>query len=339
MWKTSTALQEAPVCLRCQYRLALRRRRPQLIPQRSHVQQPRQHRHFALGRPLYQDTATAPEDDNDPALGTTIFSWEIPKKPVKRIDRSRGTFTSTKDSLGFDTLGEPAEVLIIKEREAQDGGEHSRSSLTSPNPASHDLPPERADVDQPPIPPTSSKDILDEMDAERGIVDMEQVFENIEAVKSGLRKDKTLPWESIAGTVRAKDYGTVAGRLTKGFTWHQLAAYYREKVKGQDLDPFELHHVFGNQLYARSSWKAGTSELWRIRAPMILEVDNYAGLKREAPALKSFATKEAIVFEIMTRGWRVRPLEEASYQGEMDIRLKPSHIALIINHSMQHGHP
>ena len=209
-----------------------------------------------------------------------------------------------------------------------------KMKLASLDTASDDSPPERADNNQPPLEPTHSKDILDEMDSERGIVDMEQVFENIEAVKSTLREDKTLPWESIAGTVRAQDYARVAKRLSKGFTSQQLAAYYHKKIEGHDLDPYELHHVFASQLYARSSWKPGTSELWRIRAP---DLRKDTGSVKKGVSLKSFYTKEAIVFEIMTRCWKVRPLEEASYQGEMDIRLKPSHIALIINHSMRHA--
>ena len=319
MFKTGIFTQRISVCLRCQYRLAWRQKL-RLRSKATYLQKHQQHRRFTLGRYLHQQEASASLGPDDDIISKSIITYEPSNGAYKRNPQGRNNFTSSKSDLGFDALGKPAEILIIREREKSDHDTPRRSPISS---STHE--PRHETI--------SPREILAEIDAERGIVDIVQACENIDDVKTIFQTDPKLPWESVGSIVSTQEYEEATTKLRKGFTVAQLAAYFRKNVDRRPVGPLDLHHSFSSTLYARSSWEPGTTDLWQIRAPGLKNVRKEVGGFRGSYKLKK--QKSAVISDIMTHCWRVRPADEASSQGEMDIRLQPAHMALIVNHSTQ----
>lgn len=325
--------QEASICLRCQYRLSLRRRsRP------KQRQIPQQVRHFGRDRRLHQEQTPVKDVDSydqsfapsqsQPQPNFTI-TYQPYKAPSKALSfRRLNDLPPPKDSLGFESLGQPAEVLILKDLQRR--GHHdkplqgTRSSQTG-----GDLPTEAM----------SSSDMLKEMNAERGIIGIDQVCKNIDALKDEWTRaltDLKLPWEATGSVVTKRRYDEVVARLSNGFTISQLAAYLDRNENMQLADPLDLHNQFSSTLYARSPWTPGTTDIWRSRAPTITELDQ-GGMSAEAVVPdkieKQVPRKNMLIDRILRYCWRIRPKEDESSLGEMDIRLQAPHLELIVNHS------
>lgn len=324
----SSAIREASICLRCQYRLSLRRK-PKL---RQPPLTPHQIRHFGLGRGLHQEQTPIKDVDSydegsstisnappQPDITVTYVPW---KNPARVLSFRKPT--PPKDSLGFVSLGQPAEVLILKDqREREELDRYYRDVRSS-----------ETDAD-PPAESLSSSKMLEEMNAERGIIGIDQVCKNIDAAKEEWMKDSAqskLPWENTASVVTKRQYEEVASRLNKSFTTSQLAAYLYRNEDIEKLDPLDLHNQYRSNLYTRSSWKPGTTEIWQSRAPEVASiVRGSIGAKFETS--EKHATKKGNLTDRILRScWRIRPREDEKSIGEMDIRLHAEHLNLIINH-------
>lgn len=325
------AVQEASTCLRCQYRLSLRRR-PRLKQQQLH----RQVRHFGLDRRLHQEQTTIKDvdsydetsyvaSDSQPQPNFTV-TYEPYKPPSKTVSfRRPSELPPIKDSLGFESLGQPAEVLILKDRqERKDREKPIRGSW--PSQSGSDLPTEVM----------SPSDMLEEMNAERGIIGIDQVCRNIETVRDEWIRDDRLPWEATGSVVTKRRYDEVVSRLYNGFTISQLAVYLERNEKKQLADPLDLYNLFSSTLYARSPWTSGISDIWQSKAPAITELaEGSMGAKAFVPdrAEKQASRKSMLIDRILRYCWRTRPQEDESSLGEMDIRLQSAHLELIVNHS------
>jgi len=334
MSKLGSTIQEATICLRCQHRLSLRRK-----PQPKQRQPPQQVRHFGLDRRLHQeqtpvkdldsyDGSSHAASDYQPQPNFTI-TYEPYKAPSKTLSfRRLNEQPRHKDTLGFNSLGQPAEVLILKDRQESEDHDKplksSRSSQTSSDPQTEAM---------------SSSDMLEKMNAERGIIGIDQVCKNIEAVKGEWTRDLTdlnLPWEAAGSVVTKRWYDELVSRLSDGFTISQLAVYLERNENMQLADPLDLHNQFSSTLYARSPWTPGTTDIWRSKSPEITELAR-DGLSTKAVILdkveKQAPRKSILIDRILRYCWRIRPKEDESSLGEMDVRLQSAHLELILNHS------
>ncbi len=331
MSKLGSAAQEASICLRCQYRLSLRRK-PRLKQQQLHQQV----RHFELDRRLHQEQTpikdvqsydeasyTAPASQSQPNFTIT---YEPHKPRFNAVAfRKLGDLPQPKDRLGFESLGQPAEVLILKDQQGRKDYEKplhsSRLSQTG---------------DDPPIDAMSSSDMQEEMNAERGIISMDQVCQNIDTLRGQWLKDARLPWEASGSVLSRRRYDEVVARLYDGFTISQLAVYLGRNENKHLADPLDLHNQFWSTLYARSSWTSGTTDFWQSKAPPITEMTQdgvTATVALPNKVDKQASRKTMLVDRILRYCWRVRPKEDESSLGEMDIRLQSAHLEIIVNHS------
>lgn len=316
MFKLLPAAQDLFICLHCQYRLSLRqglrsgRRRPTGHPQ--------QLRRFTSGPSLRQEQSSYPDvaTDNDNLERAPIRYYTEEFFPHQNY--RHGNEPSTKDSLGLNVLGEPAEVLILRDKQDRfrldTNMARVRASGPDKNPAQK---------------PISSSEMLEEMDAERGLIDIDEVCKNIESVGESWAAKKK-------GSITGVAYKDLVSRLQEGFTKHQLGAYLERAGKDPAADVFDLNVEISNSLYTRSSWQlVGNTPLRQSKAPRIAnstpeEESNEKEVhgKERGQGL----SKDALVKRILRRCWNITPRYQESSLGELDVRLHKLHLDLILNH-------
>lgn len=322
MSKFIPTAQDLSICLRCQYRLSLRqacRARRQ-----RHIRYPQQLRSFTSGSKPRQEELSS----HDP--GTDNGNLETPiryyTEDLNRNQNNRhGNEPSTKDRLGLDVLGEPAEVLILRDRQNNFRLDSSMAQVRASGPDKN-----------PPQEPTSSSGMLKEMDAERGIIDIDEVCRNIESVRASWVARKRGGSTGVA-------YKDLFSRLHEGFTKQQLGAYLDRAGSDPAADIFDLNVDFSNDLYARSSWQlAGKMLPKKSRAPQISNDSPKIESKRkeELPGKqrRQKLSKNELVKSILRQCWNITPKFQESSLGSMDMRLKKLHLKLILNHSKQLAH-
>ena len=181
--------------------------------------------------------------------------------------------------------------------------------------------------------------MLEEIGAERGLVDSDQVFENIESVKDSW----TARSSNNAGLLSIAEYGELTSQLASGFTTSQLAVYFDKKVVDKPTDQLNLEYEFSSVLYSRSAWNPGTSYIQQSKAPSLrkLRKDNetsdniiHARLDRQ------LSVKTMLVQKITQQCWGFAVKKDMSAEGELDLRLQEIHLDLITNHSrLTHNSP
>lgn len=319
MFKLIPVAQDFPICLCCQYRLSLRegprpgRRRP--------TRHPQQLRRFTSGASLRQEQSSshdvATDNGNLERVPIRYITEVLPPDPNYR----HGNEPSTKDSLGFDVLGEPAEVLILRDKRKHLRPESNIPRIRASGPDKN--------PDQKPI---TSSEMLKEMVVERGILDIDEACKNIESVKASWA---TRTKSRITGVA----YQDLVSRLQEGFTKQQLGAYLNRAGKDPAADVFDLNVETSNSLYARSSWQlVGNTVLRKSKAPHITSNPLEGVSTKKEVSWKDRAqgiSKEVLVKRVLRQCWNITPKFQESSLGEMDIRLKKLHLNLILNHSKQ----
>ena len=351
MFMLVSATQDCSICLRCQYRLSLRQRhRPS---RRWPTGYPQHLQRFATGVGLQQEPSSAldvaPDDD---IIGRVPIRYSSKVLPSNQHYRHEIGPPPTKDSIGFNVLGEPAEVLILHDKTRRFELESALARIRASGPD-----------EDPNAEIISSSEMLQKMDAERGLIDLDEVCENIESIKA-----LWMATRKSSGSTSA--YSKLAIKLQQGFTRQQLGAYLDRARNdlGARADSFDLDADFSSTSYARSSWKPlgkippGAE---KTRAPKLLEIvlenGNQDDLSKEAPSriapaeesavekdlsedaasrkqvLQSpssgGARKKALVSSILRECWNFRPRGHESPLGQLDIRLRAPDLQLLLNHS------
>ena len=314
MFKLIPGTQGSSICLRCQCRLSARHK--SRSSRRLHVQHPQQLRRFTSGPSLGQEQQSFQDAATDE--GT------IERAPIRYCFEDVGpkrSRTPTKNSLGVNVLGEPAEVLVLQDRQYRVDHDIDMGRI-------HARGPDRNPVQE----PTSSSRLMEKMEAERGIVGIDEVCNNIENVRA-------LWAESTEGNITGLTYHNLVTRLCEGFTKQQLAAYLTRNDKNPIADVFDLSAEVSNNLYTRSSWQlVGETAARESKAPKIadktpIEDSNIAEDpgKERGQARK----KDELVKRLLRRCWNISPRFQESLKGELDLRVQESHLNLIVNHSKQ----
>ena len=312
MLKLIPGTQGSSICLRCQCRLSTRQK--SRSSRRLPVRHPQQLRRFTSGPRLGQEQQSVQDAATDEgSLGRAPIRYCLEDWVPKRSNKP------TKNSLGLNVLGEPAEVLVLRDRQYRVDHESSMGRL-------HATGPDRNPVQE----PMSSSVLMEKMDAERGIVDIDEVCNNIESVRAS--------WvESTEGNVTGLSYHDLATRLRDGFTKPQLAAYLTRNDKKPIADVFDLNAEISNSLYTRSSWQiVGNSQARQSKAPKIADKTPYEGSNTAEDPGKERGQgrkKDALVQRLLRRCWNISPRFQESLIGELDLRVQESHLNLIVNHS------
>lgn len=306
MFKLVSTAQDVSICLRCQYRLSLRqgarpsRRRPSGYPQ--------QLRHFKSRPSLQQHPSTAHDvATNDAYLGRAPIRYS-----TEEIYPRDGP--PKKDKLGLSVLGQPAEVLILRDKKKRFQLDSAMAIIRVSGP------------DRNPTPgPISFPDLLEKMDAERGIIDTDAACKNIDSVRAAWAAETN-------GSITGDTYKDLISRLHVGFTRPQLAAYFDRAGKRTTAGVFDLDFRLHSSIYARSSWQPlGFAGPQKTRAPQLGETEKEVLVKESEQGL----SKDALVKMIVTQCWDIKISLQGSSLGELYIRLRNHDIDLIINHSKQ----
>ena len=328
MLKFAPFTQEVSICLRCQYRLGIRsatRRAPQYP-----TVTPQQLRHFALSHSLDQEQSLL---SDNPIIGEGLViptrkldsaagsCWEEPHIKTTLPGRNRKQlYYRWKDSLGLNALGEPAEVLLLKDREDSKQDYHDLLQIRSKGPDKN-----------PAFEALSSSDMLKEIDGERGLVDVEQACQSLENIKTAWMARS----RSASNIVSITEYKELSSQLLTGFSVRQLTAYLKKAGTSRPRDPLDLRNEFASSLYTRSVWVPLTS-FQQPRAPNLVDPVKDKDLEEdfvyERPD-KNLSNKPNLVERILRQCWQLKVEKDDTSEGELHIRLRSTHLSLITNHS------
>ena len=310
MSKFISAAQDYSICLRCKYRLSVRQR-PSPGRHRP-TRDPQQRRRFTSGASLRQQPSSAHDATTDDGNFERVPIRYLIDELHPNHDYKYGKGPPRKDSLGLKVLGEPAEVLILRDKanrfQFNSALAKVRASGPDKNPTSESI---------------SSSEILEKMNAERGVIDVDEACTNIETVRKSWVAETN-------GNITEFTYNDLVSRLHAGFTRLQLAAYLDKAGKDLAADVFDLDVEISTRLYTRSSWQLlGNTRPQKPRAPRI------DSTKKEVPwrEVGQGLSKETLVKRILRHCWNIKADLQKSSSGELDIRLRKLHLDLILNHS------
>lgn len=318
MFTLVPAAQDVSICFRCQYRLSVRQGPHPGHRRRSGYSQ--QLRRFTSGASLQQQPAYVDHDAVENAyLGRPAIRYSNEEPILNQNNRPR-IWLPKKDRLGLHVLGEPAEVLILPDKQRRFQFDSAMAKIRASGP------------DKNPDPePISSSTMLEKMGAERGKISFQEAFENISRVRES--------WAAKTnGSISQDEYSDLVYKLQVGFTREQLVSYLDRFGQDQTAGKFDLDFKLSSFLYARSSWQVlGSMPSSTTRAPPlrsrkmhkeVLERDHKNGLG-----------KDALAKMIIRRCWNIKTTSLDSSLGELDIRLQHIHFTLILNHSKQIANP
>ena len=311
------ALEGSSVCARCQYRLMIRRY-PQ---QRSSPLKIPQSRRINYAPRLSQEQAQR----QPPALHIENLNHAVSEADYKHgLNYGRRKIDLyTKDSLGMDSLGRPAEALILRS--------HNRGILSQLN--SIDM--EENDAEEVGI---SASEMLQRISAEQGLVAPQDIAQNLDGIRSH--------WASKLqkkGQPTDAEYRALFKTLHAGFTGKQLKEYYGSEIVGLTHDPDNLDASYSSDLYTRTSWTYGTTPFPRTALSRLATIEKTIPeplaeavhtnkQRRHAMGTKQLS-KSDLVYKIIRESWGFKTAEDEVALGEIDIQLHAEHISLLENHS------
>lgn len=305
----------ASICAKCRYRFAMQEH---LLRRSSPALNARQSRNASQTPGLFQRQAQKRQLDSH----TKKLDYAVSPSEYKQGFRYRQRRINlyTKDSLGMDSLGRPAEALILRS--------HNKEKF----PGSVNGIPKLDNFEEV---QKSASEMLQEIDAERGIVGTQRVAENLEDVRSTWvsklqRKDK--PTEA--------ELKTLAKTLEDGFTHKQLGDYYGPEDLELTDDADDLNASFSTNLYTRTPWIHGTTPFPRHpfhRFTAIKEAFKARGAKAELadpkPVYPKTVHKSTIIDKILRQRWRISTEDDETAVGEIDVWPHREHFRVLQNHS------
>ena len=128
----------------------------------------------------------------------------------------------------------------------------------------------------------------------------------------------------------------VALQLFDGFNTAQLAQYLKNNYRTESDDYLDLTRSYHGEKYRRSPWGFHTTDfvrdsLSRLRPRAKLRISPITECL--SPGRKTPTKKQMVVEGIFRNCWNVMAEEERRVQGEIDIRIQPKDLELLLNHS------
>ena len=308
------------ICLRCQHRLAKYQQRlwrgPSLKQSHGHSRY-LCHSQSLAGREVqygkgdvhnYTLQSKPPQDTATPQYSPNRESI------LKRID------IYDKDDLGTDSLGEPAEALVLRTAETnQDGIFYTRN------------PDKLNGADE----PSSVDEILNRIQAEIGIASASGVAKNLVDLRDAWaagRNFKTKP-------PTAEEFGDLVHKIHSGFSTKQLYGYYSAGHKPAP-DPYNTELPYSSKAFTRSTWTVGRTEFpgdarfrrrsTRLSAEALVSAEPLTVL---TPGKPLRLPKGVLIERILRDCWGIRNRQDEEVPGELDIWFPYEHVSLLMDHS------
>ena len=300
----STATKETSICLRCQLRALRGKHRSAWTT----VLQNRKSSSSAT--PQFEE----PEDEE-----SHIELSERSEYPSQRRPRIRRPYETA--DLGFERLGEPASVLILKEQEHRKRVRQQRLGHDSDDvgfQGINDLGSNGSEFIKKPLSKWTSSQYLKEVDQHNAPLSQEEVFEGIESFRC--------PNEEMS--LNIEEWRTRRKSLQSGFTEKQLVSYLKHYSKTQPasetIEPsMRLEDI--DIIFENSHWRPVQTS---FVSPLTSE-ELRKRLLEKAVQVERLHGK-AIQAEKIMQAWGLR-LADESLTGEMDLTIHPEHISLLIH--------
>ena len=304
-------VQDFSICLRCQYRLNLKPslrtiRRRQIQASSSSVSRLRTFTSCSKAR--REDGQIAYTDDNTSSQSRVRY-----ERVDERYYRSSRE-PPLKTALGVDSLGEPAEVLVMQKfpRAARNLGVIFTEEPLLPLPPSLE---------------GTSEALLHGINAERGIADIEHVCTNIDCVRDTFLESRGDRGRDIS----LEDFDELVSRLLAGFEKKHLAEYWRRSLSTSTADALNLRYPYSSALFARSEWIPSTTSEQHAQAPPLMKKDDIQRGSTHGPLSLLDRGKQWHAENIIQRCWGLYR-EHVDGVGEVTLRLQQTYLELILNH-------
>ena len=312
MYKLAPAGQELLVCLRCQHRLNLRNSPPATgRPLLAVTSRPSSHiRQFA------SDPRPRSEEEQQARTNNTSSPEPAFEYGEKRTKPFRYRPPPPKTPLGMESLGEPAEVIVLQK----------------PPQAARNLGvifTEEAEKPLPTILEGSPDSFLDGIEKERGIIGLDQACQNIDHIKDEIME--TYRKREAPMRLASDQFSGLILKLLAGFEKKHLAAYWARSGSTANTDALNLHFPYSSTLFSRSAWTSEVSNLDKARTPPLKVADrDQVGYAMGGLSL-SDRGKEWYARNIVENVWRIQQ-EKEDATGEFIMRLQATHLQLLLNH-------
>ena len=306
------SLWSPQICLRCQYRLAIRARAR--IAQQRPQHQPRW---FSQNRRLRQAglAQSVPIIDEGPFYDGPNISYEPFDGPVIRYEHHGGPSPeqkrALKHALGVNALGKPADVFVFEPEQETKRVHEFETSVKQKSYGEHDL---------------DEEEILKRIQDGVGIVDIEDACAHIDEIRYSWEKERY----ADSSFVTEGQYIALHEKLCQGFTKVQLQSYVNREELRRNIDETDLGQDVISDSYTRSSWERGETRMTEIHAPPFS-----AGVElAPAQTTSQFAVtlKEDIAGSILDDIWQISPPSRELEIGELEIRLHRMPFDLIMKH-------
>ena len=316
MFPSLPIVQDITICLRCQYRIAARRRLGR--GQTSRTRKVVRPRFFASGQPVLQEQVEQRSAAAE-TPGNVSESGKSKRYPFTSAGiRSKHPVLHTKSSLGIDALGEPAEILLLRNELSQSLKRKEDQIFGEVNTKVNSL--------------LSSDDMLASIEAERGIVGADRVRANIESLKD--------VWTSNLrdrfGPPALDEVENLAQHLQNGFTAKQLLNYFEEAGLSAASDPLEINQDFSSELYKRSAWIPGVTSFPEVAITRLQSLDllkHNTGSRELMVKTKKNPLKKVLADKIIRQLWHIQTEHQKETSGEVEVWIQSEYLDLLLNHS------
>ena len=312
MFVTEPLAGHLKICLRCQYRLAVREN---ILWPSFPISRGRQPRRISQTSRLSQQPAAAAYNDSlDPDV--VGYDAELPsviKTPHAKFKKIQ---LYKRDPLDISTLGRPTEALILRSQTALPHPEKEAPVVLKTLETGEKLFTRQT--------PPSASDLLEQIEAESGVVDVRQVAQHLEEIRSTFANE--IPRNRKPTAV---EFHALERKIDEGFSKRQLAEYCGQDEEGLS---FDLSSSYSHALFTRSSWDPVIKEFPGNAAQRLKNI-------QEGVEIKSSGPKSAILDRILRNRWHINTIDDDERPGQIDIWPRRVHLKLLLNHSEQYPSP
>ncbi|KAI9720825.1 MAG: hypothetical protein M1812_002664 [Candelaria pacifica] len=279
------------ICLRCQLRLT----RPRLTPKSSGRPPQRARLSPQVRTNTTEATAAAEPSVPRPTYAGSKYEYA---QPLGKLRGAPGSYvrehSATLDAM---SLGVPSEVIILRDAKIE---RSSARELTDPDEEVRLM---------------SAAEMLSSVEVEKELIGAEVINSNIDQHRPADVRERTITKEAFDSLYKELHDGFTMPQLTRYLEHLKTSLKSEAEATSSDLKPTEEPPVL-----ERSAWTLGVTPFVEHK------LDNY--LYKDS---RDLTRKENLAIRVLRDGWGLRIKEEIESLGELELRLRPQKLSLLLN--------